>query len=100
MTVSVEPAAESAGQSAISLGEYPIVAHTRILTGCPMPIIEIRRMPRSSAARAAIVGATRALETAFPVIIDEAVLNRLGKAVTALFEAEAVLALRGVPEAA
>ncbi|MHC2002965.1 hypothetical protein ACYQR9_21385 [Methylobacterium sp. CM6241] len=65
-----------------------------------MPIIEIRRTPRSPAARAAIVGATRALEMAFPVMMDEVVLNRLGRAVAALFEAEAILALRVVPEAA
>ena len=65
-----------------------------------MPIIELRPLPRSPAARAAIVGATRALEMAFPVMRDEVVLNRLGRAVAALFEAEAILALRGVPEAA
>lgn len=65
-----------------------------------MPIIEIRRPARSPAARAAIVGATRALEMAFPVMMDEAVLNRLGRAVAALFEAEAILALRSGPEAA
>jgi len=65
-----------------------------------MPIIELRLLPRSPATRAAIVGATRALEMAFPVMMDEAVLNRLGKAVAALFEAEAILAIGCVPEAA
>jgi hypothetical protein len=65
-----------------------------------MPIIELRPVPRSPAVRAAIVGATRALEMAFPVMMDEAVLNRLGKAVAALFEAEAILAIECVPEAA
>ena len=65
-----------------------------------MPIIEFRRPLRSSAPRAAIVGATRALEMAFPVILDEAVPNRLGRAVAALFEAEAILALQCLPEAA
>ena len=65
-----------------------------------MPIIEFRHPPRSSVARAAIVGATRALEMAFPVILDEAVSNRLGRAVAALFEAEAILALQCLPEAA
>jgi hypothetical protein len=65
-----------------------------------MTIIELRHLRRSSAGRAAIVGATRALEMAFPVILDEAVPNRLGRAVTALFEAEGILALRCLPEAA
>ena len=65
-----------------------------------MPIIELRRPPCSSAARAALVGATRALEMAFPVIRDEAVSNRLGRAVIALFEAEAILTLQCLPEAA
>ena len=50
--------------------------------------------------RAAIVGATLALKMAFPVILDEAVPNRLGRAVAALFEAEAILALQCLPEAA
>ena len=65
-----------------------------------MPIIELRRPPRSSAARAAIVGATRALEMALPVILDAAFPNRLGRAVADLFEAEAILALQCLPEAA
>jgi hypothetical protein len=65
-----------------------------------MHIIELRRQTRSSAARAAIVGATRALNMAFPVILDEAVPNRLERAVAALFEAEAILALQCLPEAA
>lgn len=65
-----------------------------------MHIIELRRQPRSSAARAAIVGATRALNMAFPVILDEAVPNRLERVVAALFEAEAILALQCLPEAA
>lgn len=65
-----------------------------------MPAIELLSLSRSPAVRAAIIGGTRALEMAFPVIPDEAVPNRLGRAVAALFEAEAILALRGVPEAA
>lgn len=46
-----------------------------------MPIIEIKSLPRSAAAIAAIVGATRALERTFPVIIDDVVLNRLERAI-------------------
>ncbi len=65
-----------------------------------MPIIEIKSLPRSAAAIAAIVGATRALERTFPVIIDDVVLNRLERAISALFEAEAIAARRDVPEAA
>lgn len=65
-----------------------------------MPIIELRCPPRSPAAHAAIVGATRALEMAFPVIMEELVSIRLGMAMDAMFEAEAILELRGMPEAA
>ncbi|GEL42867.1 MULTISPECIES: hypothetical protein [Methylobacteriaceae] len=65
-----------------------------------MSIIKFRRPRRSSAPRAAIVGATLALEMAFPVILDEAVSNRLNRAVAALLEAEAILALQCLPEAA
>ncbi|KQO66653.1 hypothetical protein ASF22_20270 [Methylobacterium sp. Leaf87] len=55
-----------------------------------MPILELRRLPRSVAAQAAIVGTTRAMETAFPIIRDEAVRNRIGRALAALFAAEAL----------
>lgn len=53
-----------------------------------MPIIELRRLPRFVAAQAAIVGTARAMEMAFPVIRDEAVRNRIGMALAALFAAE------------
>ncbi|MCJ2034621.1 hypothetical protein [Methylobacterium sp. J-068] len=65
-----------------------------------MPLIEFGRLTRSPAALAAIIGATRALEMAFPVDLEEAVLNRLGRAVAALLKAEDVVALHGGPEAA
>jgi hypothetical protein len=65
-----------------------------------MSIIEFRRPRRSSAPRAAIVGAALALEMAFPVILDEAEPNRLGRAVAALLETDAILAPQCLPEAA
>ena len=65
-----------------------------------MPFHRLRPLPRSVAVQAAIVGATRALEIAFPINLDEAVRNRLGQAVAALFEAEALARLEGAPEAA
>lgn len=65
-----------------------------------MPILQLRRLPRSVAAHAAIVGATRAMEKAFPINLDEAVRNRLGRALAALLEAEALAGLQGAPDAA
>lgn len=65
-----------------------------------MPIIELRRLPRSSAAHAAVIGATRALEAAFPVILDEAVPNRLSRAMAALMKMEAVTEIQGAAVAA
>ncbi|WP_187193681.1 MULTISPECIES: hypothetical protein [unclassified Methylobacterium] len=46
------------------------------------------------------MGTTRALEIAFPINLDEAVRSRLGLALAALFEAEALARLEGAPEAA
>ena len=65
-----------------------------------MPIIELRRLPRSSAAHAAVVGATRALEAAFPIILDEEASNRLSRAVAALVKMEAVTEIQGAAVAA
>ena len=49
-----------------------------------MTIQELVRRRRSSAAQAAVVGATRALEMAFPLIENDETLNRLGRALAAL----------------
>ncbi|KQO42494.1 hypothetical protein [Methylobacterium sp. Leaf85] len=60
-----------------------------------MPVIEIRRTPCSLAARAAIIGTIRALEMAFPVMMEEAILDRLGKAMAALVKVEVGAELEG-----
>ncbi|GJD74011.1 hypothetical protein [Methylobacterium goesingense] len=65
-----------------------------------MPVLQLRRLKRSSAAQAAVVGATRALEAAFPIIQDEAMLDRLRNAVAALIQADAAAELQGLPGSA
>jgi hypothetical protein len=65
-----------------------------------MSIFELRRMPRSTAARAAVIGATRALELMYPIRVDEAVIDRLGRAVAELLEAEALATPTGMAKEA
>jgi hypothetical protein len=55
-----------------------------------MTIKELVRRRRSSAGQAAVVGVTRALEMAFPIIENEAGLNRIGRALAALVALDAV----------
>lgn len=61
-----------------------------------MTIQEFVRVRRSSAAQAAVIGATRALEMAFPIIENDETQNRLGRALAALIEMEVVVE-RGRP---
>ena len=65
-----------------------------------MPIIKFPRLPQSTATLAAVVGATRALEMAFPAIPGEAMLDRLSKAVAALIQMEAMAELQTAAGAA
>lgn len=65
-----------------------------------MTIQEFIRVRRSSAAQAAVVGATRALERAFPLIENDETLNRLGRALAALIELEVVASPGGTVVAA
>ena len=55
-----------------------------------MPVTSFARPRRSAAVRAAIVGATRALEAAYPVVADEQPMpKRLAQALAALVADEA-----------
>jgi hypothetical protein len=53
-----------------------------------MPVISLGRLPRSMAARAAIIGATRALEAAYPVRRGGVLPDRLSEALVALVRAD------------
>ena len=57
-----------------------------------MSVIDLGRLVRSQAARAAIIGATRALEGAYPVSFAEALPDRLSEAVAALMQADVAAA--------
>ena len=60
-----------------------------------MTISEFIRLRRSSAAQAAVVGATRALEMAFPLIEIDETHNRLGRALAALIASDTVAEREG-----
>lgn len=65
-----------------------------------MPIIELRTVSGLTAAKAAVIGATRALESAFPLLTEAAMQDRLSKAVAALIQVEAAADLQGTATAA
>lgn len=61
-----------------------------------MPVTNFARPRRSTAVRAAIVGATRALEAAYPVRLNQDLPHRMAEALAALVQAEAVSILEPV----
>lgn len=65
-----------------------------------MPVISLGRLPRSTAARAAIIGATRALEAAYPVRRGGVLPDRLSEALAALINAQTNSVLQTVADAA
>jgi hypothetical protein len=52
-----------------------------------MPVTSFGRPKRSAAVRAALVGATRALEAAYPVLLSQDLPEPIAKALAALLEA-------------
>ena len=65
-----------------------------------MSVIKLGRPPRSRAVRAAIVGATRALEAAYPVGRGEVLPDRLSEALGALIKSQTNSVLQTVADAA